>query len=957
MSRFFAASDDDSEENSGSEAEDSNESSEGEQEETKIQATKFGFESSDEDDEKRIVRTEKSKRYDEMLTAVKTLKNHMKINDWVFITTDFDNLQKLLAKAKNITAKEGIPRFYIRACLSIEDLCLAATTDKEKKMSTSNAKALNIMRQKLRKWTKEYAPQIAAYKANPLPSEEDEPEATKTKKPKPAKKPKPEEKKKPTSKKKDESEDEDEGDSEEEEDEDEDESEDEGDSDEEDVKKPAKKPAKKRTKSSDEDEDDEEEWDPSDSSDSEVDLSSKDMFSRSFWVKRPQTEEQKTKEQRDKKPKVEKKKNVGRKASVKEDEPKVSRKDDDKVYTAELIMKKLKEMAAARGKKSTNRQQVVDDLRHLATKATTPVVSLKVKTTLVSALNDLTLNTMQYQPVETWKEVVNTLLEIVDLLDKNPDVRLSEDEDVKEAFEEDDMNAMTLEALMESEEQAEKKLEAERKRRAEEVEAAGGPGIQHIKGNLFSFVQRCCGEFKSSLQHMSDPHQPDHVEKLSEYVARLKDEALLLKLVTATQAYYDKSQKMVFQRHTALLRLELIYYHYHPANDRLTLEGKDTTKDVKESPENATISQLAHFLYKHGEDFEKTRALLCHVYYLAHHNYFGEARDLFLMSHVQDSINDADIRTRILFNRTMAQLGLSAFRLGHFDQALDSLMELYLSSRIKELLAQGINQRFNDRDAEKEKLERRRQYPAHMHINLDVLESVHLLSAMFVEVPNTAQNGQDNKRKVISKVFRRFLDYHQGKAFNGPPENTRDCVMAATTKLQRGDWKKALENVQRMKMWKLMPQSEIVFAKVKHKIQEVGLRTYLLSYGPYYNALSLAALCDMFELEEKECYRLCSKMMVSEKLQGAWDQPSKCIYIFAGATNNLQKAALQFSEKAELFLQQNEKLLEQKFGHTFQHQRTWEGGGNFNYSNQNSGNFARRGFQRNNYALGSSAFS
>lgn len=913
MSRFFAASDDDSEENPDSEANESDDSEDSGEEETKIQATKFGFESSDEDDEKRVVRTEKTKRYDEMLTAVKTLKNHMKINDWVAISNDFDILQKLLAKAKSITSKEGIPRFFIRACLSIEDMCLASTADKEKKLNTSNAKALSAMRQKLRKWTKEFAPQIAAYKANPLLSEDDEPE-TKSKPKSEEKRSKPKPAKRPA--KKEESEEEDEGD---------DEDEDEGD-------------------------DEDEEWD-TDDSDSEVDLASKDMFNRSFWVKRPQTEEEKEKVKKKPKPQVAR---APRKPSTNQEEQKAKRGDDHVVYTSDLIVKKLKEMEAGRGRKSTNRQQVIEELRFLATKAVTPVVMLKVKTTLVSALNDLTLNTMQYQPVEPWREVVATLLDMVELLDKNPDVRLTEDEDVKEAFDEDDMNAMTLESLLESEEQQEKKLEAERAKRALEMEAAGGPGIQHVKGNLFSFVQRCCTEFKSSLQHMSDPHQPDHVEKLSEYIARLKDEAVLLKLVTVTQAYYEKSQKLVFQRHTALLRLELIYYHYHSDSDVLANEGKEK-KDAKETPEDATISQLAHFLYRNGEDFEKTRALLYHVYYLAHHNRFGEARDLFLMSHVQDSINDADIRTRILFNRTTAQLGLSAFRLGHFDQALDSLTELFLTSRIKELLAQGINQRFTDRDAEKEKLERRRQYPAHMHINLDVLESVHLLSAMFVEVPNTAQNGQDNKRKVISKVFRRFLDYHQSKAFNGPPENTRDCAMAATTRLQRGDWKKALEYVQRMKMWKLMPQSELVFAKVKHKIQEVALRTYLLSYGPYYNSLSLAALCDMFELEEQECYRLCSKMMVSEKLQGAWDQPSKCIFIFAGATNNLQKAALQFSEKAELFLQHNEKLLEPKIGHSFQ-QRTWEGGNNYNNYNQSAGGgFARRGaFQRTNYALGSS---
>merc|ERR1711998_371805 len=293
----------------------------------------------------------------------------------------------------------------------------------------------------------------------------------------------------------------------------------------------------------------------------------------------------------------------------------------------------------------------------------------------------------------------------------------------------------------------------------------------------------------------------------------------------------------------------------------------------------------------------------------------------------------SDINTQILFNRAMVQLGLCAFYHGLIHEAHSCLSEVLAGSRVKELLAQGItSSRYADRNPDQEKEERRRQMPFHMHINLELLECVHLVCAMLLEVPNMAETPLDmSKRKLISKSFRRTLDHMERQLYSGPPENTRDFVMAASKALMRGDWKKCRDLIFQIKILSLVPNKDSVLKLLHAKIQEEGLRTYLFTYSSYYGSLSLDQLCNIFELEPNVVHSIVSKMMINEELHASWDQPTNCIVMNQVEPTRLQSLALQFADKANTFVENNEKLLDFrtggygfKYDNKDKRERTWE---------------------------------
>ena len=134
--------------------------------------------SSDEDEEKRKVVPEREKRFLPMRAMVTTVNEKMKIKDFIALLSLYEELNKMLAKAKKVTEKEGVPRFYIRTIFMLGNLVNTITNAEKKKYNKHNALAFNKLRQRIKKTLKFYHTEIDEFKANPIVSGEDEDEET-----------------------------------------------------------------------------------------------------------------------------------------------------------------------------------------------------------------------------------------------------------------------------------------------------------------------------------------------------------------------------------------------------------------------------------------------------------------------------------------------------------------------------------------------------------------------------------------------------------------------------------------------------------------------------------------------------------------------------------------------------------------------------------------------------------
>uniref|UniRef100_A0A8C5E7R8 Eukaryotic translation initiation factor 3 subunit C n=1 Tax=Gouania willdenowi TaxID=441366 RepID=A0A8C5E7R8_GOUWI len=726
--------------------------------------------SDDEEDTKRVVRSAKDKRFEELTNLIKTIRNAMKIRDMAKCLEEFEQLCRAFLKSKNIVDKEGVPSFYIRLLADLEDYLNLLWEDKEgkKKMNKNNAKALSTLRQKIRKYNRDYETEITAYKEESSSSEDDDEGGW------------------------------------------------------------GSDPVGSGSESSDEDQ--------------------------------------------------------GKSASLAVEKPKMFAKGTE--INIPVVVKKLNEILQARGKKGTDRAAQIELFNALA--AITAENNLgqgilvKIKFNIIASLYDYNPNLAAFMKPDMWKKCLDCINELLDILFEDNNIFIGEN------IAEDSENLAISEQPF------------------------------RVRGCILTLVERMDEEFTKIMQN-TDPHS-------QEYVDNLKDEGKVCNIIDRLLDYLETKGSTEEICRVYLRRIMHTYYKFDYKTHRRSLglpaESKsEQDQDESEGEDSAIImDRLCKFIYaKDRTDRIRTCAILCHIYHHALHSRWYQARDLMLMSHLQDNIQHADPPVQILYNRTMVQLGICAFRQGMIKDAHNALLDIQSSGRAKELLGQGLLMRnMQERNAEQEKIEKRRQVPFHMHINLELLECVYLVSAMLLEIPYMAAHEFDARRRMISKQFHHQLRVGERQPLLGPPESMREHVVAASKAMKMGDWRTChsfiINEKMNSKVWDLFPETQRVREMLVRKIQEESLRTYLFTYSSVYDSISMHTLSEMFQLEIPTVHSIISKMIINEELMASLDQPTQTVVMHRTEPTSLQNMALQLAEKLGSLVENNERVFDLKQG-------------------------------------------
>eukprot|EP00397_Hematodinium_sp_SG-2012_P008354 GEMP01008412.1.p1 GENE.GEMP01008412.1~~GEMP01008412.1.p1 ORF type:complete len:1006 (+),score=263.00 GEMP01008412.1:74-3019(+) len=881
-SRFYRGKDDAvSSSSSGSSSEDEKPQQKQDQQPTKLRNMGKWAEASSSEDEKKkdrgVVQSQNDKRFAQIRDAVKVMKNHIKIEDFSALLSDYAALNQSYEKLKVALKEDEVPKFFIQALGLLEQFVARLHQSGDvKKMSKSKATAFNTLRHKMRKENKKFEDDLKQYEEHPSEFEDaggqGDDNDNKS------------------------SEADDSGT----------ESDDEGAGDDDGDKSSSSDSSSSSSKSSaasgsDSDGDSGSSgssgWDPEEESSSDEDLDGEARRRKRMqkWLKTEsdyedeRREREKMQKQKDDKEALKKKKEGALRLAQerKRLEPDAGptthahQQKQEENFSFEELTQKIVLVAQTRGRKGMDKatlRKTLDDYMAKLDKFDATNWKLYIVSHLISVEFDKTEGAFKAIRHEAWVESQDNIHRMLEL------------------FESWNVPSNT-------------------EKPADDMEkSVSFPVLVDV---LISHLENLDDELYKSLQFSGDA-------TTVEFQSALQNSHSIIRVLRRAMRFLEKANLKVELGKISSRLIEQLYYRHDDISAKvysfIQEEAPEDEKHLWVWPTDSIglFEQLRRNVDQVNDPRMRVRALLCQVYHLALHDHYRKARNLLHFSNAVERVSEmaTDVNTQILYNRVLGQLGLCAFRQMMIYEAHNALVELCMYMKTKELLAQGMSYyKYQERSEEQEKKEKKRQVPYPMHIDLDFLECVHLISAMLLEIPNMAHQAlEPNNKKIISKPMRRHIEQQNHQILQTPPENARETVICAARCLQKADWQKCIAIIDDLKFWRNIGDADSVRKLLRERIKVEALRTFMFTSLCSYTAFNIDQLVDFFELPNKKVHSTVSKMIINNEIPASWDSTSQYIVVQRSELTYLHKLALELSDRVVSALENNERTLDVKCG-------------------------------------------
>ena len=541
------------------------------------------------------------------------------------------------------------------------------------------------------------------------------------------------------------------------------------------------------------------------------------------WVKKVKTEKKAKEEKKKKGPRTQ-----GTNIYENEDDIK---EGDKEVTISEAEIEKEYELISKQRGQNKSPIDIVPRLEYLYTKTTNPLLQIKILTLSNLICFDNYTNQFTAFPLSLWDKVYKDIEQLIELHDK---------------------------------------LKKEQKETNKDIENMS----LILQNNLSTMMEKLENELYKSLQF--------NTANSIEFNNSILNEIKFLKLCKKAEIFYKNLNNV---NGIARIYLLVIMHTYYKSinsikslmkKNKIEFEKDDYIQKILLDNDKEYFKLLCNHAYQFLDEENRVKVMLYHIYFLCIGNDYESATKLFNSSNLFELISVFKNETlKILFNRTLAQLSLCAFKNLDLEEVLRFLTPLCTKgpTKLKEYLSQSYTVE-NEKNTLFDIEDKKRAIPYNMKINVEDLDTIFYLSSMINDVPKILLEkifGNDSyiENYYNSHAFERIFYNFKRQQFNGPSHIDKDKILATTTILMKGDWKKCIEEIKKLNLFK---KYNYLQDKLFELIKRTALKCYIIFYMSEFLSFELNKLSRRFEIDSKEVKNIINDMILRKQIKAKWNE-------------------------------------------------------------------------------------